>query len=130
MRSAALLLWVLSTVGVTAMLHEFGHAWAARYCGWRVLGFRWRWYGAGCIVEVGNAREMWKVALGGLFATAALAITFLAVSAVTSPPLDQLLSFGFMLNSSFLLINLLPISALDGSLIVKSFRRLPTGPHT
>ena len=127
MTTAALLLWTVSVIGVTGMFHEFGHAWAARYCGWRVLGFRWRWYGAGCMVEVGNAREMWKVALGGPFATAVLAITFLAASEVSSRPLADLLNFGFMLNAGVLLINLLPIPALDGSHIVKSLRRVAEG---
>ena len=124
MTGAAVLLWALAVIGVTAMFHEFGHAWTARYCGWRVFGFRWRWYGAGCMVEVGNAREMWKVALGGPFATAILAITFLTASGIASSPLDSLLGFGFMLNASVLLINLLPFPALDGSHIVKSFRRV------
>ena len=126
--AATLLLWTLSVIGLSGMFHEFGHAWAARYCGWRVLGFRWRWYGAGCIVELGNAREMWKVALGGPFATAVLAITFLAASEVSSRPLADLLNFGFMLNAGVLLINLLPIPALDGSHVVKSLRRVAEAP--
>jgi stage IV sporulation protein FB len=125
MSAAVPLLWTFSVIGVTGMFHEFGHAWAARYCGWRVVGFRWRWYGAGCIVEVGNPREMWKVALGGPFATALLAITFLAASGVSSGPFGAFLDFGFTLNASVLLINLLPIPALDGSYIVKSLRRAP-----
>lgn len=125
MSGVAVLLWAMSVIGVSAMVHEFGHAWAARYCGWRVVGFKWCWYGAGCVVEVGNVRDMWKVALGGPFATAGLAMAFLAASGTSSSLVfGQLLDFGFTLNASVLLINLLPFSVLDGGRIVNSLRRV------
>ena len=76
---ALILAWAVCVVGVSTLLHEFGHAWTARAVGWKVIGLRWRWYGVAFVADTdGKPDELWKVALGGLTATALLALAFLA----------------------------------------------------
>jgi Zn-dependent protease len=121
--AALILAWAVCVVGVSALLHEFGHAWTARAVGWKVIGLRWRWYGVAFVADTdGKPDELWKVALGGLTATALLALAFLAGTGL--PELAPFLfEFGFGLNAMVLLTNLVPIPRLDGGQVVAGLRR-------
>jgi Zn-dependent protease len=123
--SAVLLIaWAVCVVGGSALLHEFGHAWAARAVGWRVVGLRWRWYGVAFVADTnGRPGELWKVAIGGLFATAVLALGFQVGTALPEPT-ALLFRLGFTVNAALLLTNLLPLGALDGGQALGSLRRL------
>ena len=75
--------WAVCVIGLSSLLHEFGHAWTARAVGWRAVGFRFRWYGIAFVADTnGRSDQLWKVALGGLAATAGLALLFLAGTAL------------------------------------------------
>lgn len=117
------LAWAASVVGCSALLHEFGHAWTARAVGWKVVGFRWHWYGVAFVADTdGKPEKLWKVALGGLAATAVLALLFLAGTALPEPA-PLLFGFGFGLNAAVLLTNLVPLRPLDGGQLVAGLRR-------
>jgi len=117
------LAWAASVVVCSAMLHEFGHAWTARAVGWKVVGFRWRWYGVAFVADTdGKPEKLWKVALGGLAATAILALLFLFGTALPEPA-PVLFGFGFGLNAAVLLTNLVPLRPLDGGQLVAGLRR-------
>lgn len=117
------LAWAASVVGCSALLHEFGHAWTARAVGWKVVGFRWHWYGIAFVADTdGKPEKLWKVALGGLAATAVLALLFLAGTALPEPA-PLLFGFGFGLNAAVLLTNLVPLRPLDGGQLVAGLRR-------
>jgi len=117
------LAWAASVVGCSALLHEFGHAWTARAVGWKVVGFRWHWYGVAFVADTdGKPEKLWKVALGGLAATAILALLFLAGTALPEPA-PLLFGFGFGLNAAVLLTNLVPFRPLDGGQLVAGLRR-------
>jgi len=118
-----LIVWAACVVVCSAMLHEFGHAWAARAVGWRVVGLRWRWYGIAFVADMnGKPEKLWKVALGGLAATAALALLSLAGTTLPEPA-PFLFGFAFALNAALLLTNLVPFRQLDGGQIVAGIRR-------
>jgi Zn-dependent protease len=117
------LAWAASVIVCSAMLHEFGHAWVARAVGWKVVGLRWRWYGIAFVADIdGKPEELWKVALGGLMATAGLALAFLAGTALPEPA-PLLFGFGFGLNAALLLTNLVPLRQLDGGQLLAGLRR-------
>lgn len=117
------LAWAASVVGCSALLHEFGHAWTAQAVGWKVVGFRWHWYGIAFVADTdGKPEKLWKVALGGLAATAILALLFLAGTALPEPA-PLLFGFGFGLNAAVLLTNLVPLRPLDGGQLVAGLRR-------
>jgi len=121
---ALLLVWVLCVIGGSALLHEFGHAWAARAVGWRVVGLRWRWYGVAFVADPdGKTDQLWKVALGGLMTTALLALFFLAGTALPEPT-SVLFGLGFTVNAALLFTNLVPIRALDGGQVLAGLRRI------
>ena len=70
---ALLSAWAICMIGGSAVLHECGHAWTARSVGWNVIGLRYRWYGVAVVAESnGRTDQLWKVAAGGLVATALL----------------------------------------------------------
>jgi stage IV sporulation protein FB len=116
------LVWTICVVAVSALLHELGHAWAARAVGWRVVGFRWRWYGVVCIADTnGRPERLWKVAAGGLMATALLALGFHAGEALPEPT-AALFGLGFALNAVLLITNLIPLRALDGGQILAGLK--------
>jgi stage IV sporulation protein FB len=118
-----LLGWAICVVGLSALLHEFGHAWAARAVGWKVVGLRWRWYGVAFVADTnGTPEKVWKVALGGLGATALLALAFYAGTALPEPA-PFLFGLGFVVNASLLFSNLLPVRALDGGQVLAGLRR-------
>lgn len=118
-----MLAWAASVVGCSALLHEFGHAWTARAVGWKVVGLRWRWYGIAFVADPdGKPDELWKVALGGLAATACLALVFLAGTALPEPA-PLLFGFGFGLNAAVLLTNIVPLRPLDGGQMLAGLRR-------
>jgi Zn-dependent protease len=122
-----MLAWATSVVGGSAMVHEFGHAWVARAVGWKVIGLRWHWYGIAFIADPdGKPEKLWKVALGGLMATALLALLFLAGTALPEPA-PLLFEFGFGLNAALLLTNLVPLRPLDGGHVVAGLRRDSSG---
>ena len=108
------LAWAICIVGGSALLHEFGHAWTARAVGWTVVGLRWRWYGVAVVADTnGKPEQLWKVALGGLSATALLALGFLAGTALPGPD-AMLFGLGFTVNAALLLTNLVPLRWLNG----------------
>ena len=118
-----LIAWALCVVGASALVHEFGHAWTARAVGWRVIGLRWRWYGVAFVGDPnGRPDELWKVALGGLFATAVLALGCLAGTMLPEPA-SVLFGLGFVVNAGLLLTNLVPLRALDGGQLLMGLRR-------
>jgi Zn-dependent protease len=119
----AMIIWAASVVAFSAMLHEFGHAWAARAVGWRVVGLRWRWYGMAFVADTaGKPEKVWKVALGGLATTAAVALACL-VGTTLPEPAPFLFGFAFTLNAALLLTNLVPLRQLDGGQVVAGIRR-------
>jgi Zn-dependent protease len=121
--TALIFTWAVCVLGVSALLHEFGHAWTARAVGWKVIGLRWRWYGVACVADPnGKPHQLWKVALGGLAATALLALVFLAGTALPDPA-SFLFGLGFALNAALLLTNLVPIRALDGGQMVAGLKK-------
>ena len=123
MSAALLLVWAVCIVGSSALLHEFGHAWAARAVGWKVVGLRWRWYGVVCVADTNNrADRMWKVALGGLATTALVALVFLVGTALPDPA-PFVFGLGFVVNAALLLTNLVPVRPLDGWHVLAGIRR-------
>ena len=117
------LIWAVCVIGASALLHEFGHAWTARAVGWRVVGMRWRWYGVALVADPnGKPEKMWKVALGGLSATALLALFFLAGTALPEPA-SLLFGLGFVVNASLLFTNLVPIRWFDGGQLLASLKQ-------
>jgi stage IV sporulation protein FB len=118
------LVWAICIIGGSALLHEFGHAWAARAVGWKVIGLRWHWYGVAFHAEPnGKTDELWKVALGGLAATALLALSFLAGTTLPEP-MSALFGLGFMFNATLLLTNLVPARRLDGGQVIAGIRQV------
>jgi len=116
------LAWSVCVVGASTLLHEFGHAWAARAVGWRVVGFRWHWYGIACVADMrGRPERLWKVALGGLVTTALLALAFRAGEMLPEPA-SALFGFGFALNGVLLFTNLVPLRALDGGQVLSGLK--------
>lgn len=122
-QTALLFTWAVCVVGVSALLHEFGHAWTARAVGWKVIGLRWRWYGIACVADPnGKPHQLWKVALGGLAATGLLALVFLAGTSLPEPA-PFLFGLGFSLNAVLLLTNLVPVRVLDGGQMLAGLRK-------
>jgi len=118
------LAWAVCIVGGSALLHEFGHAWTARAVGWTVVGLRWRWYGVAVVADTnGKPEQLWKVALGGLSATALLALGFLAGTALPGPD-AMLFGLGFTVNAALLLTNLVPLRWLDGGQVLAGIKGL------
>lgn len=118
-----LIAWAVCVVGGSALLHELGHAWAARAVGWRVVGFRWRWYGIAFVADPnGKPDELWKVAIGGLFTTAVVALGFRLGTALPEPT-SVFFRLGFSVNAALLLTNLVPFRALDGGQVLVGLRR-------
>jgi Zn-dependent protease len=121
---ALVLAWAVCVVGGSSLVHEFGHAWTARAVGWKVIGLRWHWYGVAFIADPnGRSEQVWKVALGGLSATAFLALGFLAGTALPEPA-PALFELGFVVNAALLLTNLVPVRALDGGQILAGIRQV------
>jgi Zn-dependent protease len=118
------LAWAICIVGGSALLHEFGHAWTARAVGWTVVGLRWRWYGVAVVADTnGKPEQLWKVALGGLAATALLALGFLAGTALPGPD-AMLFGLGFTVNAALLLTNLVPLRWLDGGQVLAGIKSI------
>jgi Zn-dependent protease len=118
------LAWAISVVGGSTLLHEFGHAWTARAVGWKVLGLRWHWYGVAFVADTnGKPDELWKVALGGLSATALLALGFLAGTTLPDPA-SVLFGLGFAVNAALLLTNLVPVRWLDGGQVLAGMKQV------
>jgi Zn-dependent protease len=118
--------WLICVVGVSALLHECGHACAARAVGWEVVGLRWHWYGLGLAAEAnGRSDELWKVALGGPCATAVLALGFLAGTELPEPA-PLIFWIGFVLNATFLVTQLAPLPRFDGGQALAGLRRAPS----
>ena len=116
--------WAICVVGGSALLHEFGHAWTARAVGWKVVGLRWHWYGVAFVADPnGRPHELWKVALGGLVATAALTLGFLAGTTLPEPG-SMLFELGFLVNASLLLTNLVPVRWFDGGQLIAGIRQV------
>jgi Zn-dependent protease len=118
------LVWAICVVGGSALVHEFGHAWTARAVGWKVIGLRWHWYGVAFVADPnGKPDQLWKVALGGLWATALLTLGFLTGTALSGPA-SVLFEFGFTFNAVLLLTNLVPVRRLDGGQVLAGIRQV------
>ncbi len=116
--------WAVCVVGGSALLHEFGHAWTARAVGWKVIGLHWRSYGVALVADPnGKPEQLWKVALGGLAATALLALGFLAGTVLPQPD-SVLFGLGFAVNAALLFTNLVPVRWLDGGQILAGIRQV------
>ena len=115
--------WAICACAGSALLHELGHAWAARAVGWEVVGLRWHWYGVALVTAPnGKSDQLWKVALGGLAATALVALGFLAGTALPEPA-PLIFGLGFFFNVVMLLTNLVPIPLFDGGQVLAGLRR-------
>jgi Zn-dependent protease len=114
--------WTICVIGLSALLHEFGHAWTARAVGWKVIGLRWHWYGVAFVADPnGKPEQLWRVALGGLAMTALVALGFLAGTALPAPT-SALFGLGFAVNAALLLTNLVPVRWLDGGQVLAGLR--------
>jgi Zn-dependent protease len=124
---ALLSTWAFCMIGGSAVLHECGHAWAARAVGWNVVGLRYRWYGVAVVAETnGRTDQLWKVAAGGLVATALLALVFLA--GMTLPePAPLVFGVGFTFNATFLVTQLVPVRRSDGGQLLAGLRKVRSG---
>lgn len=121
---ALLVTWTIGVAGASAFLHECGHAWTARAVGWDLVTLRWRWYGVALVADQkGRSDQLWKVALGGLLATALLATGFLAGSALPQPA-TSFFRIGFAFNAMLLLTNLVPVSRVDGGHVLAGLRQV------
>jgi Zn-dependent protease len=115
--------WALFVVGASAVVHEAGHAWIARTVGWTVVGLRCNWYGVALVTDTnGTPEQTWKVAAGGPAATGALALCFLAGTALPEP-VSALCGLAFAFNAALLVTNLIPVPSLDGSHILAGLRK-------
>ena len=115
--------WAICVVAGSALLHECGHAWTARAVGWEVVGLRWHWYGVAVVADAnGKSDQLWKVALGGLCATAVLALGFLIGTALPEPA-SLIFEVGFVFNATFLVTQLAPIPPFDGGRVLAGLRR-------
>ena len=115
--------WVTCVVGVSALLHEYGHICTARAVGWEVVGLRWHWYGVGVVADAnGRPEQLWKVAAGGPCATGAL--TLCCVAATEFPePAPLIFGVGSVFNAVFLVTQLVPIPRSDGGRVLQGFRQ-------
>jgi len=121
---ALLSAWAICMIGGSAVLHECGHAWTARAVGWNVIGLRYRWYGVAVVAESnGRADQLWKVAAGGLVATALLALGFLAGTALPEPA-PLYFGVGFAFNATFLVTQLVPVRWSDGGQLLAGLRQV------
>lgn len=109
---------VLAVVLVTVVVHELGHLGVARYCGWRFTGVQVRWWGVGVGTVTDDLRDLWKVALAGPAASAALALV-----CFTLEPAHPVFWLGAWLNVFAVLVNLLPLPVADGGHILRGLRR-------
>lgn len=115
-------IWAVGIVGASALIHELGHACTARAVGWKVVGLRWSWKGLALVADTnGKPEQTWKVALGGLVATSALTLGFLAGTALPQP-VSALFGLGFGFNVIVLLTNLVPLRSFDGGQILAGIR--------
>lgn len=111
---------LLAIILVTILVHEGGHALSAHLCGWRILGLKFHPAGGiGVIVEVGSpASDVWKIALGGLAASAGTALVFWSLSS-----LSLYFVCGFVLNTMMVLVNGFPFGPTDGAHVLRGFRK-------
>lgn len=125
----AVVLLVFSCV----LLHELGHAWAARRYGIRTPDITLLPIGGIARLERIPERpsEEMVVALAGPLVSAILAFLFGVASGFTLPPLDgeiqewsQLCSKLFTINSGLLLFNLLPVFPMDGGRFLRALLAL------
>jgi Zn-dependent protease len=121
--------WAICVAAGSALLHEYGHAWTARAVGWEIVGFRWHWYGVALAADAnGKSDQLWKVALGGLAATALLALAFLAGTALPAPA-PLIFGLGFAFNAIFLLASLVPARPFDGGQVLAGLRQARPTDH-
>jgi Zn-dependent protease len=118
--------WV-AVVFVSVLVHELGHATAARYFG---SPAQIMLYGFGGLTAHRPMSNPWRsiaVSLAGPFAGFALAAVTFGV-AVTLPPLpgivEALFQFLLFVNVGWGIINLLPVLPLDGGQVARSAFRL------
>jgi Zn-dependent protease len=117
---------LIGLVAFSVLVHEGGHALAARRCGWRIRGVAFHPLGGvGFRIEVGeNPAEVWKVALAGLAASGMAALGFFALS-----PLGPIFYCGFVLNAVLMFVNLWPCGAADGGHVLRGLRIARNSPE-
>lgn len=114
--------WLVSLVFAGVLLHEFGHYWAARYVGLSVELPIFSPLGAAVTMNgmPKNAAEEAFVAICGPVAGAIAGAAFaLAGYWVQSPLMAQAALYTFVLN----LLNLIPLSPMDGGRIAMAIER-------
>lgn len=128
-RSSLTGLAVVLLVFSCVLLHELGHAWAAKRCGIRTPDIT--------LLPIGGVARLERipekpgeeifVALAGPLVSAVLAAGFGAASGFSLPPLDgeirewgQLCSKLFTINTGLLLFNLLPAFPMDGGRVLRA----------
>ena len=104
---------ILAILIASVLIHEAGHALAAKVYGCKLMGLSFRWYGVGLKVDLRGRDCLGPLALGGLVATVLLALIFLVAGS----------KFGFVFNAVLLFSNLLPIKGLDGYYLLRNFHR-------
>lgn len=113
----ALLLLILA---LSISAHEGGHALVAWLSGNEIMGIAFHPLGGvGVRIRVIDPGDVWKVAIGGLTASALLAMSSYALL----PLLGLWAMVGFVLNACLLFINMIPIGPTDGRFIWKRFVR-------
>jgi stage IV sporulation protein FB len=132
-RAALTGIGVVLLVFACVLLHELGHAWAARRYGIRTPDITLLPIGGIARLEriPERPREEMVVALAGPLVSAGLALLFGLVSGFTLPPLDgeirewgELWSKLFTINSGLLLFNLLPVFPMDGGRVFRALLAL------
>lgn len=108
---------------IIIIVHELGHATAAKLMGARIYGIQLTWLGGLCKINSSGltARQIAIFASGGIIAQCLLALTslpFLWVSTLTyNTFLGTYILFTIKINLLLALFNLIPIKPLDGKII-------------
>ena len=114
---------IIIAIIVSAVVgHELGHVIVAEVCGWKYLGIFWgkAYLGAvGVRFEPRITSDIWKVALGGLAASAFMAVGWMLAWGMN--PSGYVMT-GIVLNSFILFFNMLPISVADGGQVLAGLR--------
>lgn len=115
------------------VLHELGHAVAARACSMRVHAIVLSGYGGCCIVDIPNQRSQAALVFaGGLLAqllVLVLTIGYLQVYGPSSSRVANSAVFVLVgINIIFMLVNLAPTQGSDGSRLLSIAKQALTGP--
>lgn len=110
---------VLIVGALSYLAHELGHVVVARSLGWKVYGIGFCRWGPYAKVEVGDVRNLWRVALAG----PAVSMLIAGVAFPLMVELDSVFfALVFVLNALIALSNLIPLKITDGAQALRSFR--------